>query len=83
MIERSGFEAEISAFDAGDGRRRCRAGQGRDLRGFLDTLGGVGAADDVRAARQRYVDAGATSPCVGPVPTTDFEATLEAGAELI
>jgi hypothetical protein len=24
----------------------------------------------------RYFDAGATSPCVGPIAKTDFEATL-------
>ena len=29
---------------------------------------------------ERYRDAGATSPCVGAVPRTDFEATLEAAA---
>ena len=28
---------------------------------------------------ERYRAAGATSPCVGPIPRTDFEATLRAG----
>ena len=29
---------------------------------------------------QRYLDAGATSPCIGPIAKTDFAATLHAGA---
>ena len=33
-----------------------------------------------RAGIQRYLDAGATSPCVGPIQKTDFTATLHAGA---
>ena len=37
-------------------------------------------ADTVRAGIQRYRDAGATSPCLGPISKTDFAATLEAGA---
>ena len=49
---------------------------------MLDSLGGFGSADDVRAAVGRYREAGATSPGVSPVPSADFEATLEAGAEL-
>lgn len=40
----------------------------------------VGSEDDVQAGVQRYRDAGATSPCVGPIPHTDFEATLHAAA---
>jgi hypothetical protein len=32
----------------------------------------------VRAGIKRYADAGAASPGVGPVPKTDFLATLEA-----
>jgi hypothetical protein len=27
---------------------------------------------------QRYVDAGATSPCIGGISGTDFDATLDA-----
>ena len=45
---------------------------------FLDALTAIGTADEVRAGGARYRDAGATSPCVGPVPRTDFAATLEA-----
>ena len=50
---------------------------------MLDSLGGFGNAADVRSAVERYLDAGATSPGVSPVPTADFDATLAAGAELI
>jgi hypothetical protein len=40
----------------------------------------VGDEDSVRAGLARYADAGSTSPCVGPIPKTDFEATLRAAA---
>jgi len=80
MLERSGFTDEIAAFDAaagaGDGDGMQQAISTR----FLDTLAAVGDADAVRAGVQRYRDAGATSPCVGPVSKTDFDATLEAAA---
>jgi alkanesulfonate monooxygenase SsuD/methylene tetrahydromethanopterin reductase-like flavin-dependent oxidoreductase (luciferase family) len=80
MLERSGFDDEIAAFDAaagaGDGDGMQRAITER----FLDTLAAVGDADAVRAGVQRYREAGATSPCVGPISTTDFDATLSAAA---
>ena len=47
---------------------------------FLAMLTAVGDEDAVRAGVERYRDAGATSPCVGPIPKTDFEATLRAAA---
>jgi hypothetical protein len=34
----------------------------------------------VRAGVRRYMDAGAVSPCIGPIPKTDFEQTLRAAA---
>jgi len=83
MLERSGFEGEIAGFDAGmaDGDvERAKAAMSEEM---LSQLGGYGSAEDVRDAVQRYLDAGATSPGVSPVPTADFEATLEAGASLI
>jgi probable F420-dependent oxidoreductase len=80
MLERSGFEDEIAAFDAaagaGDGDGMQQAISTR----FLDTLAAVGDPDAVRAGVERYRAAGATSPCVGPVSKTDFDATLEAAA---
>ena len=78
MIERAGFGEEIAAFDGagGDFERMQSAISDR----FLDALTGIGDEDAVRAALERYRRAGATSPCVGSVPSGDFEATLRAAA---
>lgn len=77
MIERSGFAADIAAYDAaaGDLERMQRAISDD----FLDQLTAVGDETGVRAGIDRYRDAGSTSPCIGPVPKTDFEATLRVG----
>jgi alkanesulfonate monooxygenase SsuD/methylene tetrahydromethanopterin reductase-like flavin-dependent oxidoreductase (luciferase family) len=83
MLERSGFGEEIAAFDdgmGGGGVERAKAGISDRM---LDSLAGIGSAEDVRAAVRRYREAGATSPCVGAIPRTDFEATLGAAAELL
>jgi alkanesulfonate monooxygenase SsuD/methylene tetrahydromethanopterin reductase-like flavin-dependent oxidoreductase (luciferase family) len=80
MLERSGFGEDISAFDS--------AMQSGDVGGakagisdhFLDLLTAIGSEDEVRAGVERYAEAGTTSPCIGPVPRTDFEATLVAAA---
>jgi F420-dependent oxidoreductase-like protein len=45
---------------------------------FIDTLAAIGTADEAQATIDRYFDAGATSPGVGPIAKTDFEATLRA-----
>lgn len=78
MLERSGFESDIQAFDAkmseGDGPGAAAEISDR----FLGALGAIGTQEEARASLQRYRDAGAISPCVGPVPGTDFEHTLEA-----
>ncbi len=79
MLERSGFAAEIAAFDAAAGANDVDAMQGAISERFLSELGAVGSAEDVRAGVARYRDAGAVSPCVGPVAHTDFTATLRAG----
>jgi hypothetical protein len=47
---------------------------------FVEELTAVGDDDAVKAGLDRYRAAGATSPCLGPIPKTDFEATLRAGA---
>jgi alkanesulfonate monooxygenase SsuD/methylene tetrahydromethanopterin reductase-like flavin-dependent oxidoreductase (luciferase family) len=81
MLERSGFGDEIAAFDAaasahdGDGMQQAISEH------FLGTLAAVGDPDAVRAGVQRYADAGASSPCIGPISKTDFDATLEAAAQ--
>ena len=83
MLESSGFGDEIAAFDAGmaDGDiEKAKAGLSDRM---LAELAGIGTKDDVHAAVKRYQDAGVTSPCVGGMPGTDFDAGLEAVAELI
>jgi len=82
MIERSGFADDIEGFDT--------ALQAGDLEGakaaisdhFLEELAAIGGATDAAAAVERYRDAGATSPCIGAVPRTDFDITLKALAGL-
>jgi alkanesulfonate monooxygenase SsuD/methylene tetrahydromethanopterin reductase-like flavin-dependent oxidoreductase (luciferase family) len=83
MLERSGFEADIAAFDegmaAGD-PEQAKAGLSDAL---LDSLAGIGDAARVKDAVERYRDAGAISPCVGGIPGTDYDGALKAVAELI
>jgi len=83
MIERSGFEEDVAAFDdgmqAGD-VERAKAGISDR---FLGELTAIGSDDEVRAGVERYREAGATSPCVGGIPGGDVEATLGAVAELL
>jgi alkanesulfonate monooxygenase SsuD/methylene tetrahydromethanopterin reductase-like flavin-dependent oxidoreductase (luciferase family) len=80
MIERSGFGDDIAGFDEGVSSGDMEAAKRAISDRFLDSLTAIGTADDVRAGVKRYQEAGATSPCVGAVPRTDFEATLEAAA---
>ncbi len=77
MLERSGFGAELAAFDAAGGQ--VEQMQAAISEPFLEQLTAVGDEAAVRAGVERYRAAGATSPCVGPIPKTDFEATLRAG----
>jgi alkanesulfonate monooxygenase SsuD/methylene tetrahydromethanopterin reductase-like flavin-dependent oxidoreductase (luciferase family) len=83
MLERSGFEDEIAAFDEGMGAGDVEQAKAAISERMLTALSGIGSADDVRAGIERYRDAGAVSPCVGAIPRTDFEATLRAAAELL
>ena len=83
MLERSGFEADLAAFDegmAGGDVEKAKAGLSEAL---LDSLAGIGDAEQVRATVERYREAGATSPCVGGIPGADFDGALAAVAELI
>jgi alkanesulfonate monooxygenase SsuD/methylene tetrahydromethanopterin reductase-like flavin-dependent oxidoreductase (luciferase family) len=77
MIERSGFGAEIERYDAASSD--LTAMQAAISDDFLAQLTAVGAETDVRAGIERYRQAGATTPCVGPISKTDFEATLRVG----
>jgi probable F420-dependent oxidoreductase len=77
MLERSGFGEEIAAFDAAAGD--IEGMQAAISERFLGQLVAVGDEAAVHAGLGRYRDAGASSPCVGPIPGTDFEATLRAG----
>jgi alkanesulfonate monooxygenase SsuD/methylene tetrahydromethanopterin reductase-like flavin-dependent oxidoreductase (luciferase family) len=76
MIERSGFGADIAAFDGAGGDAEAMQAAISDE--FLQALTAVGDGAAVRAGLERYRAAGATSPCVGPIARTDFEATLRA-----
>jgi alkanesulfonate monooxygenase SsuD/methylene tetrahydromethanopterin reductase-like flavin-dependent oxidoreductase (luciferase family) len=80
MIDRSGFGAEIAAFDAGMKAGDLDKAEEGISEAFIDALTAIGSPEEVKAGVARYRDAGATSPCVGAVPRTDFAATLEAAA---
>ncbi|MHB8233079.1 MAG: LLM class flavin-dependent oxidoreductase [Solirubrobacteraceae bacterium] len=77
MIERSGFGSDIERYDAAAGE--LDAMQAAISEDFLTQLTAVGDETEVHAGIRRYGDAGATSPCVGPIAKTDFEATLQVG----
>jgi probable F420-dependent oxidoreductase len=76
MIERSGFGADVAAYDAAAGDLDAMQAGISDE--FLEQLTAVGDEQAVRAGIDRYHEAGAVSPCVGPIPKTDVEATLRA-----
>jgi probable F420-dependent oxidoreductase len=80
MLERSGFEDDIKAFDEAAGGGDVEKMQAAISDRFLAALTAVGDEGGVREGVERYRSAGATSPCVGPIPRTDFEATLRAAA---
>jgi alkanesulfonate monooxygenase SsuD/methylene tetrahydromethanopterin reductase-like flavin-dependent oxidoreductase (luciferase family) len=83
MLESSGFADELAEFDAGMGAgdvERAKAGLSDRM---IDELAVIGDADAVKVAVKRYQDAGATSPGIGGIPGTDFDAGLRTVAELI
>src|SRR4051794_2107509 len=67
MLEKSGFGDDIARFDEAAGRGDAEAMQAAISDEFLGVLTAVGDEAGVRAGVQRYLDAGATSPCVGPI----------------
>jgi hypothetical protein len=83
MLEASGFGEELAAFDAGMGEGDLEKAKAALSDRMLDEIAGIGTKGDVHAAVRRYQDAGVTSPCVGGIPRTDYDAGLEAVAELI
>jgi alkanesulfonate monooxygenase SsuD/methylene tetrahydromethanopterin reductase-like flavin-dependent oxidoreductase (luciferase family) len=83
MLEASGWEADIAAFDEGMGSGDTETAKQGLSDEMIGSLIGVGDADAVRAAVTRYRDAGATSPCIGGLPRTDFDGAMEAAAELL
>ena len=80
MIERSGFGEDIAAFDEAAARGDTDGMKAAISTRFIEALCAIGDEDGVRAGVARYQDAGTTSPCVGPIPRTDFERTLTAAA---
>ncbi len=77
MIERTGFGADIAGYDGAAGDLEAMQGAISDA--FLDELTAVGDAQALTGGIERYRAAGTSSPCIGPIPGTDFEATLHAG----
>jgi len=78
MIERTGFAEDIASYDAAAGHLEKMQAAISD--GFLDELTAVGSDQEVREGLARYRKAGAASPCIGPIPKTDFEGTLRAAS---
>jgi alkanesulfonate monooxygenase SsuD/methylene tetrahydromethanopterin reductase-like flavin-dependent oxidoreductase (luciferase family) len=78
MLEGSGFGEDIERFDAKMAEGDAQGATGEISDRFLGVLGAIGSADEAKESVQRYADAGATSPCIGGISGTDFDATLEA-----
>jgi alkanesulfonate monooxygenase SsuD/methylene tetrahydromethanopterin reductase-like flavin-dependent oxidoreductase (luciferase family) len=83
MIERSGFGDEIGAFDEAVATGNTAVALAAISDRFLDQLAAIGSASDAEAAVRRYFEAGATSPCLGGIPRTDFDNTLKTLAVLV
>jgi alkanesulfonate monooxygenase SsuD/methylene tetrahydromethanopterin reductase-like flavin-dependent oxidoreductase (luciferase family) len=79
MLENSGFGDDLARFDEGmaDGDvDRASASISREM---IDSVAGIGSADDVRRKIAEYRDAGGSLPGIGPLTadgTTSFEETL-------
>jgi alkanesulfonate monooxygenase SsuD/methylene tetrahydromethanopterin reductase-like flavin-dependent oxidoreductase (luciferase family) len=83
MLERSGFGADLAAFDEGMAAGDIERAMAGLSDGLLDSLAGLGSPDAARAKVREYRDAGTTSPCIGGVPGAGFDEALDAVAELI
>jgi F420-dependent oxidoreductase-like protein len=80
MLDRSGFGGDLDAYDEAAAAGDLDGMQAAVSEEFLRLLTATGSAEEVRDGVQRYRDAGVTSPSVGPIARTDFEATLRAAA---
>ena len=78
MIEASGFEQDVAGFDRGmqDGGPDEAVKAISDE--YLGLLAAIGSPEEATASVRRYRDSGTTSPCIGGITKTDFDATLEA-----
>jgi alkanesulfonate monooxygenase SsuD/methylene tetrahydromethanopterin reductase-like flavin-dependent oxidoreductase (luciferase family) len=82
MLERSGFDADLAAFDEGMAAGDPAKAMAGLSDGLLGSLAGIGDADAARAKVAEYREAGTTSPCIGGIPGAGFDEALEAVAEL-
>ncbi|CAN5549387.1 LLM class F420-dependent oxidoreductase [soil metagenome] len=83
MLERSGFGPEIAAFDEGAAAGDMERSAAGISDAMLGEIAGIGGAEEVTAAVERYRDAGASSPCIGGIPGTDFDGALDAVAGML
>jgi F420-dependent oxidoreductase-like protein len=82
MIEASGYGADVRLFDEAIERGESGAAATAISDVFLENLAAIGPPDIAAATVERYREAGATSPCIGAIPGTDFADALYALAEL-
>ena len=78
MIERSGFEDDVAEFDRTMAGGDVEAATAAISDEFLGLLAAMGGPEEATSAVRRYRDCGASSPSIGPIAKTDFDATLEA-----
>jgi alkanesulfonate monooxygenase SsuD/methylene tetrahydromethanopterin reductase-like flavin-dependent oxidoreductase (luciferase family) len=83
VLERSGYGDDVAGFDKGMQDNDLDAAMATISDRFLSRLAAIGSTEEAVAAVRGYRDAGATSPCVGPVARTDFDSTLEALASAL
>lgn len=81
MLERSGFQEELAAFER-DRSRHSSAGGAVPPR-LAEALGGIGASDRARAFIRQHRESGVTLPAVRPIgfpEAAHYRPTLEAAA---
>jgi alkanesulfonate monooxygenase SsuD/methylene tetrahydromethanopterin reductase-like flavin-dependent oxidoreductase (luciferase family) len=70
MIELSGYEDDVAAFD--------KEGPSAISDRFIAALAAIGSAEEAAATVRRYFEAGTTSPGIGTISKTDADTTFEA-----